>query len=93
MNIGWERKIGYSFFGLMVGNVASVLVLILTVMFPGLDTFMVFMQPSKPSVADTLVLSMWAGLVSMLCWVVIGLPVVLVLRAEIVARFYWILAR
>jgi ABC-type sulfate transport system permease component len=91
MNIGWERKIGYSFFGLMVGNVASVLVLILTVMFfPGLDTFIVFMQFSKPSVEDTLVLSIWVCLVSVLCWVVIGLPVALLLRAEIVARFYWI---
>lgn len=90
MNIGWERKIGYSFLGLMVGNVASVLVLMLTAMLPGLDTFTAFMQYSKPSVESTLILSLWVYFVSMLCWVVIGLPAVLLLRAEIVARFRWI---
>jgi hypothetical protein len=92
MKIGWERKIGYSFVGLMAGNVVSVVVLLLMTVLPNLDVFPAIRQVWKLGAGQALGLSIAIWLVSMLGWVVVGLPIVLLLRAEIVAEFYWITA-
>ena len=85
MNIGWERKIGYSFVGLMAGNLVSTLVLSLLVILPLLGILPEF---SKKWHSTTPILFLVIAMASMLAWVLIGLPTVLLLRAEIVADFY-----
>lgn len=85
MNIEWEQKIGYSFVGLMAGNLVSILVLSLLVILPLLGILPEFSKKWHPT---TPILFLVIAMVSMLAWVLIGLPTVLLLRAEIVADFY-----
>jgi hypothetical protein len=88
MNIGWERKIGYSFMGLLAGNVVSLVVLLLVALLPHLDSFVGIKKLWTLTVGDGLGLAFAIWLFSMAAWVVVGLPVVLLLRAEIAADLY-----
>jgi len=92
MKIGWERKIGYSFVGLMAGNAVSVVVLFLIALLPQLEAFAEIRKGWNLPLSEALGLSLLIWLVSMGAWVIVGLPVVLLLQAEIVADFYWVTA-
>ena len=85
-HIGFERKIGYSFVGLFVGNLASAVVLALIVVLPHIGILPQLSKLWNPAIP---ILLLVIAMVSMLEWVLIGLPVVLILRAQIVADFYW----
>jgi len=89
MKIGWEQKIGYSFVGLMAGNVASLVGLLIIGVLQHLDAFTGIRQFWKIDAGGAVGLSLAICIVSMLGWLVIGLPTVLLLRAEIAADFYW----
>jgi len=56
-NIGFERKIGYSFLGLMAGNVASLVVLLLIAVLPLVDAFTGIRQLWKLDTGGALELS------------------------------------
>lgn len=85
MKIGWERKIGYSFVGLMAGNVASTVVLLLIALLPRLG---ILPQLSRVWNPTTSILFLFIAMVSMLGWALIGLPFVLILRVQSAADFY-----
>src|SRR5271170_628995 len=89
LNLGFERKIGYSFLGLLAGNVASLVVLLLISALPLLGLFPEIKKIWNLDIRLALGWSVSIWIVSMLGWVVVGLPVVLLLRAEIAADFYW----
>ena len=84
--IGFERKIGYSFVGLMAGNVAAAVALLLIYLLPRLGLLPGLSRVWNPT---TPILFFFIAMVSMLGWALIGLPVVLLLRAESAADFYW----
>jgi len=90
--IGFERKIGYSFLGLMAGNVVSLMMLVFISALPLLNVLPEVRKIWNLDISQALGLSVAIWIVSMLGWVVIGLPVVLLLSAEIAADFYWITA-
>lgn len=92
VKLGFAQKIGYSFVGLMAGNVVSLLVLVLISALPLLHMFPEAKKVWNLDIAQAMGLSLAIWIVSMLGWVVVGLPVVLLLRTEIVAEFYWITA-
>jgi hypothetical protein len=88
--IGFERKIGYSFLGLMAGNAVS---------FTGLLTMSVLARMNAPAgirefwtegISGTLGLSLAIWVTSMLGWVLVGLPVVLSIPTRIVGKLSWI---
>ena len=91
-SIGFERKIGYSFVGLMAGNVASLVALLLIALLPRLDAFAAIKHFWKLDVEGALGLSLATLVVSMLCWVVVGLSLVLLLSTEIAAGLHWVIA-
>jgi hypothetical protein len=92
LGIGFERKIGYSFLGLMAGNVASTVLLLLIAVLPRLGVFAGIGQFWKLDIGEALGFAFVVWIFSMAGWVVVGLPVVFLLRAEIAADFYWITA-
>jgi hypothetical protein len=89
LNLGFERKIGYSFLGLLAGNVVSLVVFLIISALPLLDLFPEIRKIWNFDIGLALGLSVSILIVSMLGWVVVGLPTVLLLRAEIAADFYW----
>ena len=90
MNIGWERKIGYSFVGLMAGNGVNLILLLLIALLTKLDVFAQIQQFWNLDIRTALLLFMVFGMFSMLGWAVVGLPVMLALRTEVAADFHWI---
>ena len=89
MTIGWERKIGYSFVGLMAGNAASLLVFLLIAALQRLDAFVGLARVWRMGIGQAAGMSLLFVIFSLPLWAVVGLPVVLLLRAEITADFYW----
>jgi len=51
MNVGWERKIGYSFMGLLVGDLVNLVVLLLVALLPQLDSFFAVKKVGLPASA------------------------------------------
>jgi len=92
MRIGFAEKIGYSFVGLLAGNVASVVVLVVAPLLAKLDAFAILRNYWPGEFIGGLGLSLMIGVVSMLGWAVVGVPVVLLLRTRIVSEFYGITA-
>jgi hypothetical protein len=90
--IGFERKIGYSFVGLMARNAVSLLAVLSIALLSVLNAFAAIRQLWKLDVEGALGLSLAILVVSMLCWVVVGLPVVLLFCAEIVSGFHRMIA-
>ncbi|MBB6146217.1 hypothetical protein HNQ77_004189 [Silvibacterium bohemicum] len=90
MNLGWERKVGYSFLGLMIGNAASVLMLLLAGALQNLGMFAAIGKFSWLHAGGSVALSIAILIVSMLGWAVVGLPLLLLLGAELVADLYLI---
>ena len=91
-NVGFAQKIGYSFVGLMAGNGASLAVLLLIAVLPCLGVFTGVGQFWKLDIGETFGVSVAIWIVSLVGWVVVGLPIVLLFRAEIVTEFYLITA-
>jgi hypothetical protein len=92
MNIGFERKIGYSFVGLMAGNAASTVVLLLFALLARVEGLAAIGKFWQMEISQALALSFVVWLFSMAGWAVVGLPAVLRLRTEIAADLYWITA-
>ena len=90
--IGFERKIGYSFLGLMAGNAVTLAAFVLWNMLGRLDAFADIRKFWIEEIIGTLGLFLMIWVVSMLGWVVVGLPVVLSLRTRTVAEFHGITA-
>ena len=89
MNIGWERKIGYSFVGLMAGNGANLLLLLLIFVLPRLHVFVGLARVWNPGPNVAPPVLLYIVMVSVLGWAFIGLPVILLLRAKLVADLHW----
>jgi len=92
MNIGWERKIGYSFVGLMAGNVASLATLLIIASLPKLHIWSSIGQFWKLNSDQAIGAAVLFGMFSMPAWIIVGLPFVLLIRSDIIAEFYWITA-
>jgi hypothetical protein len=90
--LGFGDKVGFSLLGLLAGNAANLLILLLIASLQLLDTFAYLRQTFSLGVGEALSSSFGIGLFSMAGWVVVGLPLVLLLRAEIAADFYWIVS-
>lgn len=91
-HMGFERKIGYSFLGLLAGNAASLSAfLIIATLQPFLpDKFThYFFRFDLPR---ALGMSVFAAIVSLMGWTVVGLPVVLLLPARVAGRLRWFAA-
>lgn len=88
-DLGFERKIGYSFLGLMTGNVASLVVFLLLAVLQRLDAFAGFRHVWEMTVERAAEMSLLFAIFSLPEWVAVGLPLVLLLRSEVVADFYW----
>lgn len=87
--IGAVQKIGYSFLGLLAGNVASLITLLLIAVLPRLNVLPGITRLWGLDFNGALGLSLAIAIFSMSAWVVIGLPFVLLLSSEIAAEFYW----
>ena len=87
--IGFERKIGYSFVGLMAGNAVSFVLLLLMVVLPRMGIFAGLARVWNPGTKETPILFLFVWMVSVLGWAFVGLPVILLLRVRLVADFYW----
>jgi hypothetical protein len=91
-DLGFGRKIGYSFVALMAGNVASTAVLLLFALLSQVDGLGAIGKVFHMGIGQALTFSLAIWPFSMVGWVVVGLPVVLSLRTEIAADLYWITA-
>ena len=90
--LGFERKIGYSFVGLLAGNAASFTELLLIA---SLQTFSAFSflerywyLPGREGLALTVVFAIY----SVMSWAVVGIPAVLFLHARHIVRLPWFLS-
>lgn len=92
--LGFERKIGYSFVGLLAGNLVAVAVVSICLtldLIPASAQWLT--SPSLHSrMSMALVVAVCFGIISLIVWVVIGLPVVLSLSANFIVRLHWLLA-
>jgi hypothetical protein len=78
-SVGFRRKIGYSFVGLLAGNLALLMYLLLTTRAWELKSMGILeMFP------------FYVGF-SILGWLVVGIPAVLLLRLKLVTRLHWLL--
>jgi hypothetical protein len=89
--VGWVRRIGYAFIGLLAGNAAIVAYFLITNLW-GLVRVHSF--PSEPPAWHTLVgyagLILIYGTFSLLGWLVVGLPAVFLLPVRILNRLPWL---
>lgn len=90
--LGFERKIGYSFVGLLAGNGASLVELLLIAFAQMLPAFAGFKAIWDMPISRALGLGTIFAIFSMLAWAVIGVPAVLFLRVRHIARLPWFLA-
>lgn len=88
--IGFERKIGYSFVGLMVGNAVSLTMLMTMSVLARINAPAGIREFWTAGIRGALWLSLAIWVTSMLGWVFIGLPAVLSLRTSIVGKLSWI---
>jgi hypothetical protein len=89
MQIGPARKIGYSFLGLLAGNAAMLVLMLGSMLYPG-RWMSLHIAGSNRMLFDTLGMFVVYATFSMLGWVILGLPFVLLLRSEFVSRLLWI---
>jgi len=90
--LGFERKIGYSFLGLAAGNLASLAAFSIC---EALGLNLAGFAPAgslRERLLQVLALTILYGYMSLVSWVVIGLPVVLSLSANLITRLHWSLA-
>lgn len=90
--LGFERKIGYSFAGLAAANLASLVTFLICEALGLIPAGFVPAASWRYRLLHVLGLAILFGIVSMVSWVVIGLPVVLSLSANLTARLHWSLA-
>jgi hypothetical protein len=87
-NMGFERKIGYSFLGLLAGNAASLAALLIIATLQSFPTFEIIRRFWWLSLRSALGMSALFALFSLAGWTVIGLPFVLLLPARITIRIH-----
>ena len=88
MKIGFAEKIGYSFVGLLAGNVVNLLVLVLIAFLLRLNVSAHIKEFGTLDFGQAVGLSFVICIMSTVGWVVVGLPVVLSLSTRIIAEFY-----
>lgn len=91
-HLGFERKIGYSFVGLLAGNLASLILLLCVALVLRVNSFEHIRKVWGLGIGQALGWSVVIWIYSMPAWVVVGLPLVLLLRTETAARIYWPIA-
>lgn len=90
--LGFERKIGYSLLGLAAGNLAA---LVAFSMYAAIGLNLAgFGLPGslRERLLLALDLAFLLGYLSLISWVIVGLPVVLSLSTSLTARLHWSLA-
>jgi hypothetical protein len=92
MRIGFGEKIGYSFIGLMAGNVVNLAALLLIALLLRLNVIASVKEFSTLGFGQAVGLSFAVCIVSMVGWVVVGLPVALSIPTRIVVEFYSVTA-
>jgi hypothetical protein len=87
-HFGLERKIGYSFLGLLAGNVTLLLYFLWGAM--RTRAWLLSIRRGAPNrvLADALGMFAIYGISSMVGWALIGLPFVLLLPAQFVSRLH-----
>jgi hypothetical protein len=91
-HLGFERKIGYSFVGLLAGNLVSLILLLLVALVLHTNSFEHIRKVWSLGIGQAFVWSWLVLIFSMIAWLVVGLPLVLLLRAEVIAGFHWMFA-
>lgn len=88
-HIGFERKIGYSFLGLLAGNAASLSALLVLAILRSFDPIRGL---SGLTPLWALGMSTVFGFFSLAGWAVVGLPVMFLLPAKFAVRTHWLVA-
>jgi hypothetical protein len=88
-HLGFERKIGYSFVGLLAGNLVSLILLLLVALVLHTNSFEHIRKVWSLGIGQAFVWSVVIWIYSMPAWVVLGLPFVLLLPAGTATRIYW----
>lgn len=91
-HLGFERKIGYSFVGLLAGNAVLLLYLLWGAIRTRIWLRSIHMGEPSRVLPNTLGMFPVFGISSMLGWALIGLPCILLLRGSFVSRLNWLLA-
>jgi len=90
--IGWGRRIVYAFIGLLAGNAAIIVYFLITNLWALLRLHPL---PSEPPASHILIgyagLMLLYGTFSLIGWLVVGLPAVLLLPVRILNRLPWIM--
>lgn len=91
-HLGFERKIGYSFLGLLAGNLAMLAGLLFISLFRDYP-FLAKLRPAwYLTPEESLSTFLLFGTFSLFGWIIVGLPVVLLLPAGVASRLHWSLA-
>ncbi|MGC2162586.1 MAG: hypothetical protein WA634_11800 [Silvibacterium sp.] len=92
MKVDSIRKIGYSFLGLLAGNVASILTLLILATLQSFSKFDTVRRAWQLSLPSALGMAALFALFSLAGWTVVGLPFVLLMPARVAARLHWLFA-
>lgn len=90
LHFGFERKIGYSFVGLLAGDAVLLLYMLSSAIKTSVWLRSIHMGEPNRVIPDALEMFRLYGITSMIGWVLVGLPCVLLLRANFVARLHWL---
>jgi hypothetical protein len=91
-HFGFERKIGYSFVGLLAGNTVLLLYFLSSAIKTSVWLRSIHMGEPDRVIPNALEMFKLYGITSMIGWALVGLPFVLLLRANFVARLHWLFA-
>lgn len=90
--LGFERKIGYSFVGLLAGNLAMLAGLLLTSLFRDYPYLAKLRHAMYLEPRGALRMWVWCAIFSLLGWAIVGVPAVLILSGNFVSRLHWLIA-
>lgn len=87
--LGIERKIGYSFLGLLVGNAAMLIALLLLSVFRDYPFLAKLRHSWYLTPEQALDSFLMFAIFALFGWIVVGLPFILVLPANVASRLHW----
>jgi hypothetical protein len=91
-HLGFERKIGYSFLGLLAGNAVVLAGLLFIAFFRDYPFLAKLRHPFYLNPKQALFTFLWFAIFSVVGWVIVGIPAVLLMPANLVSRLHWLLA-
>lgn len=93
-HLGFERRIGYSFVGLLAGNAVSTAAVTVchTLALIPVRVQWITSSSMHDRILQALGFAALFGIFSLIPWIFIGLPVVFSLKSNFIARLHWSLA-